>query len=166
MCAVTCMSTTPGMVQDSRMYAMTATDVGTGGRGILTLQNPTECPELSKASGLRTLLRTPVWGWGDEKIGLRSTMTLETIAETQEIRRLLAISARTGDEEARLERLKRTSPGWHVIGNTQGDADFAEFMRHVPATLRDDDWSMPVTASQHAERERVAADIVRSIKAA
>lgn len=166
MCAVTCLSTTQDMVQDRRMYAMAAAEAATGGRGILTLRDPTECPELSKTSGLRALLRTPVWGWEDEKVGLRSTMTLETIAETQEVRRLLGMSKRTADEDARLERLKRTSPGWHVIANTEGDADFAEFMKRMPATLRDDDWSMPVTASQHAERERVAADIVRGMKAA
>src|SRR3546814_8190518 len=74
--------------------------------GAFILSNPVDS-EIPMGESLSTLLKLPLWGWGDEKIGFVSTMDLPTIDECMRYEALNMLDGRTPEQDAELEAIRR-----------------------------------------------------------
>src|SRR3546814_20655861 len=80
-------------------------------KGAFILSNPVDS-EIPMGESLSTLLKLPLWGWGDEKIGFVSTMDLPTIDECMRYEALSMLDGRTPEQDQQLEALRRREAGW------------------------------------------------------
>src|SRR3546814_9507645 len=79
---------------------------------------------------LSTLLKLPLWGWGDEKIGFVSTMDLPTIDECMRYEALNMLDGRTPEQDAELEAIRRSEVGW-IFRYSSTDETYQAYRREL-----------------------------------
>jgi hypothetical protein len=144
-----------------RLYSVTGRDRP----DMLVVHDPAPCEPLAENGiGMAALLKRPVWGWGDERFGLQSTMRLDVIDEARELRALMDASTTSAADDARIAEL-RHGQAWNVLRAGRDEPMFDEFRRRMGAEHPYDDWSKPVTAAQDATRRARAEGIVHELMA-
>src|SRR3546814_18789349 len=79
---------------------------------------------------LNSLLKLPLWGWGDEKVGFVSTMDLPTIDECSKYDALSALENRTPEQEAELETIRKGEVGW-IFNSSSKDETYQAYRREM-----------------------------------
>lgn len=136
-----------------------------GAPGIGILHPIRRCPDDLKHVGnaLSSIHKSPIWGWGAEKIGFASTMSLEAIDECTAVETLESASSDDPLSIQEIDRLKKEVAG-AAMASSAKDRAYAEFRRRMIAELGPNRWDATPTRTVALLREQTAARIVRQMK--
>jgi len=137
-----------------------------GGESGMDVVAKIPCIELNKMKGnaFAQLLKLPIWGFSDEKVGFRSTMRLDVIDECEELSRLLA----DGETTVTSKRAAILDAGYagEIVGSRSVGAKdekfsrFLEIMRERGSPPR---WDAVMTQTELDHLDVVARDAMREV---
>jgi hypothetical protein len=131
--------------------------------GAFSLSSPVDS-EIPMGESLSTLLKLPLWGWGDEKIGFVSTMDLPSIDHCIRYEELDTLETRTPEQDAELEAIRRGELGW-VFKFSATDRTYQAYRREMLKIRPNPRWDRVMSKSeQEAESELCTKVLKRVLK--
>lgn len=132
-------------------------DFGRG--GAIQLSTPVDS-QIEIGLPLSSLMKLPLWGWGEEKVGFISTMDLATIDICSRIEHLMAIGHRTENEQAELDAFMKSDLGW-IFSHTHRDEEYRKFREEMLKVRPNRPWDSIMTKSEMEADENLAETIIR-----
>lgn len=150
-----------GTLKNHHIYELTGSAEQNGS---FALANPIDS-EIPYGESLNTLLKLPLWGWGDEKVGFVSTMDLPTIDECSRYDALSAIENRTPEQEAELETIRKGEVGW-IFNSSSNDETYQAYRRKMLQIRPNPAWDSVMTKSEQDADSVLASKVLKQLLAA
>ena len=145
-----------------RIPLRTLLTVGGAGRD-LALRGSEEIPgSFPMGSAISQAYDQSIWGFGPERRGIGTTLRMDVVDECEEYRRLGGIEARTPDQEARFQSLRRGVAG-SVMRIGEEDDLFTEFRRRMREAGAERPMAWYPTQTERDLVEEEAGRIVREL---
>lgn len=151
-----------GLMSTDALRDQTMVQIAGDAEGVMVVWAET-CARSLKTNGstLSQVLKLPMWGWGEEPWGIVCTLNLATIDECRRYEELLA--GEPEKEPGEREALERGRPG-SVFYCSRTDSSYQRFKAEWLRRYGPAEWDGVHTASDQAEGERRATEIVRALK--
>lgn len=120
--------------------------------------------EMMRGMAMSSLLKQPIWGFGEERYALPGAMRLDRYKELSTYYKMFFNEQRTPEQDKQFKEVEQKLQGFGLATlSRSADEQFVEFARRLNSSAPDRNTHIPRTAKQLAEDDMMATNVIKEL---